>query len=665
MASFGHGEVRVVALVGPYQSGKTSLLESILAVTGQLTRRPGTRVFGDTSPEARTREMGVELNVAHTEFMGERYAFIDCPGSVEFLQETLSVLPGVDAAIIVTEPDDARIFTLAPLLHAIEQLRLPRFIVFNKVDKAQGSIRAAVEALASVSGAPVVLRHIPIREEGHITGYVDLAAEQAHLYRPGQPSEIIPLPEVLRERVLSDRMAMLEQLADFDDHLLEELLDNLTPSHDEVFHDLALDVQQGKIAPVLLAAATLDEGTRRLLKALRHELPPLEMSQARLGVTAEDGPLGLVLKTIHTPHGGKLSVTRLLRGALKEGDTLDGQRVAGLFKVNGQTPEKLASARAGDLVGLGKLDMAATGQTLGGPALPVLAPLTPVFTVALSLANRNDEVKLSGALAKLAEEDPSLSFVHHGETGELLLSGQGEVHLAVTLERLKSRFGLDVRTHRPQVAYRETIRKGVTHHARHKKQSGGHGQFGDVTIEVQPQVAPTGFSFTDRITGGAIPRQYIPSVEEGVRAGLKRGPLGFPVVDVAVTLTDGKFHAVDSSDMAFQTVGRQAIAEALPLCAPVLLEPIQLVRIHVPSVYTAKANQIISTRRGHILGFDVRDGWPGWDTVDAHMPEAELHDLIIELRSLTEGAGTYEARFDHHTELVGRLADAVVAHAAA
>lgn len=665
MASFGTGEARVVALVGPYQSGKTALLESILAACGALTRKSGgnnanARLYGDTSAEARARAMGVEVNIAEAEYLGERYVFLDCPGSVEFLQETMSILPGVDAAVIVAEPDAERIHALSPFFQAVEQLRLPRFVVFNKVDKAASSIRAASEALTQVSAAPVLLRHIPLREDGQITGFVDLAASRAHIYRPGQPSEVVEIPASVRERYLNERTEMLERLADFDDQLLEDLLSDIEPAQDQVFRDLAIDVQQGRIAPVFLTAATLDEGVRRFLKALRHELPGFAETRQRLGITPEGGPLGLVMKTFQTTHAGKISATRILRGAVKEGDVVDGQRLGGVFRLSAGAPEKLPGARAGDFAGLGKLDQLQTGDTLGQPPLLRFTLLAPVYSLALSAANRGDEVKLGGALTKLVEEDPSLAFVHDAETGELVLRGQGEVHLAVAVERLKSKYGLSVRTRTPQTPYRETIKKSVRHHARHKKQSGGHGQFGDVTIEVRPLPPGSGFEFNETITGGAIPRQYIPAVEAGVREGLKRGPLGFPVVDVSVTLLDGKYHTVDSSDMAFQIAGRLAIAEALPQCSPVLLEPVLAVKLHVPSLYTAKANQVVTTRRGQILGFDARPGWPGWDTVEAHIPQSETHDLIIELRSLTEGAGTYRAEFHHRAELTGRLADAVV-----
>jgi elongation factor G len=663
MASFGTGETRVIAVVGPYHSGKTALVESLMVVTGGLARKgaPGSRLMGDSSAEAKARAMGVELNAAPVDYMGEHFVFLDCPGSAEFMADAASVIPAVDAVIVVCEPDAARMAALSPLFHLIEAHNLPRFVVFNKIDKASGSIREAAEALARVSSAPVILRHIPVREGDRITGYVDLAAERAYVYKPGSPSQLIDMPGNVSGRFLADRGAMLERLADFDDHLMEELLENITPSHEEIYKDLAIDVQDGKIVPIFMASATLDEGSRRLLKALRHELPAFAKTKARLGVGDSGSAAALVVKTLHTAHGGKLSVSRVMRGSFKDGDSANGARIAGVWKLVGTTPEKLGEAKAGDIAALGKLDPVMTGDGIG-MAAPARSAAPPVYELAIVLANRNDDVKLSGAIAKLTDEDPSLHFVHDHGTGEMKLRGQGEVHLTVAMEKLKSRYGLSVSTMRPQTAYLETIRKGTRHQARHKKQSGGHGQFGDVTIEVRPLDAGEGFLFKDAITGGAVPRQYIPSVQEGVESALKRGPLGFPVVDLEVTLVDGKYHTVDSSDMAFQTAGRMAISEALPACQPVLLEPVNHVRIHVPNDSTSKANQVISSRRGQILGFDARDGWNGWDTVEAHIPQAELHDLIIELRSLTEGAGTYDSKFDHMAELSGRMADQVVKH---
>ncbi len=354
-----------------------------------------------------------------------------------------------------------------------------------------------------------------------------------------------------------------------------------------------------------------------------------------------------MLKTYHTERGGKLSLARVLVGSLKDGATLhraDGSdvRVGGMFALKGMEQIKLTEAQAGDTVALGRLEGIATGETLGtakggAKSTQPVEILTPVFGLAIAAADRKDEVKLSAAIAKLREEDPSLSFEQNAELHQMTLWGQGEIHLRVAVEKMQSKYDLKLTTSHPQVPYKETIRKATTQRGRHKHQTGGHGQFGDVVLDIKPRPRGAGFVFEDQITGGVVPKNFIPSVEKGVVAFLVKGPLGFPVVDVAVALTDGSYHTVDSSDAAFQTAARIAMSEGMPNCQPVLLEPVMHVKIHVPSDATAQANALVSGRRGRILGFDTRAGWKGWDTVEAQMPQSELHDLVIELRSADTG----------------------------
>jgi len=302
-------------------------------------------------------------------------------------------------------------------------------------------------------------------------------------------------------------------------------------------------------------------------------------------------------------------------------------------------------------------------RTDGTERLPETAILTPVFSFALAPEKREDEVKLSLTLAKVQEEDNSLKVEHRQETQELLLWGQGEIHLNIAIDRMRNKYGLNVKARRPKIAYKEAIRKMATQHARYKKQSGGHGQFGDVHIEIRPLPRGSGFNFEERIVGGAVPRQYIPAVEHGVREYLAEGPLGFPVVDVAVTLVDGQFHSVDSSENSFRSAARLAMSEGMPKCDPVLLEPIYKIEISMPSEHTSRVNSIVSGRRGQILGFDARAGWDGWDVLSAMIPESEIHDLIIDLRSATLGLGTYRGEFDHLQELTGQGADKVLQQA--
>jgi elongation factor G len=662
---------RAIAILGPYLSGKTTLLEAILARTGAVTRQGAIadkNTVGDATPEARDHGMSVEVNVSDVEFLGDRFTFIDCPGSIEFQAESNAVLAACDAAVVVCEPDPKRVAALQLILKQLEDRGIPHFLFLNKIDSFQTPVREIVPMLQPASVRPLVLRQIPVWENGIATGFVDLALERAFLYREHAPSEVIEMPDALQDRKQEARFHMLEQLADYDDELMEQLLSDMPPPRDRVFEDLAKEMREGQICPVLLGSAEHGNGIVRLLKALRHEVPFVEHTAKRLGLDQQKSAVQ-ILKTTYTSHGGKLSIARVLSGDLPDGATLYGprgdDRIAGMFSMSGQEARKVAGAKCGDTVAFGRLERARTGDTLsaeksGIPQIELLAQAPPVYGVAIELKDRKDEVKLSAALAKLMEEDPSIRLDHLAETHQMVLWGQGEMHLRVAMERLKRKYGIEAATRRRQIPYKETIRGSVSIRGRHKKQSGGHGQFGDVVVEIKPLARGQGFQFGDTISGGVVPKQFIPSVEIGVRDYLQHGPLGFPVVDVAVTLTDGSYHSVDSSDMAFRQAGRLAMSEGLPKCNPVLLEPVMAVEIVVPSEATSRVNAMISQRRGQILGFDARPDWPGWDVVQARVPETEIQDLIVELRSATAGVGTFAAKFDHLAELTGRLAEQVL-----
>ncbi len=657
---------RVAALVGPYASGKTSLLESLLAAAGTLPRKgsvQGGTSLGDASPEARQHLMSVETNIARARYLDEDWTLLDCPGSVEFQQDAYHGLLVADAAVVVVEADPARAVMAAPLLKFLDANAIPHILFINKAESVDAPLKACLEALQAVSERPLLLRELPLHQDGVLTGYVDLVSERAYRYREGQASDLVGLPAAALADEQSARQEMMEHLADFDDHLLEELLSDIAPPSAELYQSLSRDLAADLVVPVFFGSALLDHGVRRLWKCLRHDVPDLADCRQRAGVRAQGPALARVFKTVHTPHTGKMSYARLLRGALQEGDTVNGLRPSGLFAPTAGGLSKCPRAETGEIVALGRLDPVQTGDWLGEAepgAAPWPAPLPPLFPLAVSTEKKQDEVKLTTALARLAEDDPATSLQQSPDTGELVLWGQGEIHLQVALERLKSRFNLTVSGHRPQVPYKETIRKSISEHGRHKRQSGGHGQFGDIQIVIEPQPRGAGFTFADSISGGVVPRQYIPAVGDGVAETLGRGPLGFPVVDLKVTLTDGSYHPVDSSDQAFKTAAHIAMGEGLPKCDPVLLEPILAVEIAVPADCTSKAQRILSTRRGQILGFEAKDGWKGWDVVHAHLPQAEMSDLIVELRSLTMGVGTFSWRFDHLQELTGKAADKVV-----
>jgi elongation factor G len=661
---------RTAALVGPYLSGKTTLLEALLFATGAINRR-GTikdgNTVGDPSPEARARQMTTEINVAHATYLGDPWTFLDCPGSIELAHETQCALLAADVAVVVCEPEGDRVLTLSPLFKFLDTHQIPHMVFVNKLDTSSTRVRDVMAALQSVSERPLVLRQVTLRDkEGGITGYVDLVSERAYQYKPGQASDLVKLPDDFWAQERQTRASLVEKLADYDDKLLEQLLEDVEPPKEEIYRHLANDLQRDLIVPVMLGSGAQEHGVRRLLKALRHETPEPAATAARLGLKNGAGDtVAQVIKTYYPGNTGKLSLARVWRGTVSEGMTLNGVRVAGVLRVNGAKQEKVASAGVGEVVALARLEGIGTGTVLSSgasaPDLPRPDMPKPVFGLAIAAEKRSDEVKLSGAIHKLIEEDPTLVLLHSEDGHELILWGQGDIHLQIALDRLRTKYSLPAVTRRPRVGYRETIRKPVAQHARFKRQSGGHGQFADIEIEVKPLPRGSGHAFTNSVVGGAIPRNYIPAVEDGVMEYLRQGPLGFPVVDVAVSLMTGQFHAVDSSDQAFKTCGRMAMSEAMPKCDPVLLEPIHHVDISVPNAFTSKVQRLVSGRRGHILGYDAKDGWSGWDTVSANLPQSELHDLIMELRSITLGVGTYTERFDRLQELTGKLAEKVMA----
>ncbi|MGB3139414.1 MAG: elongation factor G [Aestuariivirga sp.] len=665
---------RCVALVGPYLSGKTTLLEAILFRTG-ATRRQGKisekSTIGDASPEARGHGMSVELNVATTEYLGERYTFLDCPGSIEFNQDIGAALVGCDVAVVVCEADEKKIPALQLILKRLDEFNLPRIVFINKIDHSNTTPHTVLEFMQPASSKPLVLRQLPIWSNGIVTGFVDLALERAYVYREHAESRVVEIPAEMKPAEKNERFAMLEKLADHDDELLEQLLADMEPPRDRVFADLSRELAEGQVTPVFFGSAEHGNGIGRLLKALRHEAPTVEATAKRLGLKSGAGATAQVLKTFHTASGGKLSIARVLAGELPDGAVVYGAsgqeaRVAGVFSMLGATPTKVPKATLGDTVALGRLEKINTGETISTvkgatKQLAVQTPAPGVYGVAVSVTDRKDEVKLTSSIAKLIEEDPSLSLEHNANTHEMVLWGQGEMHLRVALERLQGKFGVHAKSQPRRIGYKETIKKSVQLRGRHKKQSGGHGQYGDVTVEIKPLPRGSGFVFTDTITGGVVPKQYIPAVEAGVREWMVQGPLGFSVVDFTVNLSEGSYHDVDSSEMAFKLAARLAMTEGMPQCSPVLLEPIVAVDIHVPSDATSRVNQIVTGHRGQLLGFDGREGWPGWDTVKAHLPESEIGSLIIELRSATSGVGTFVFSHDHMAELVGRSAEQVVA----
>jgi elongation factor G len=636
---------RSVALVGPYSSGKSVLFEALMDAAGAPVKRPA---------DPRNRPATTEVRIGHCSYLGDAWSVLDCPGSIEFSYETSCALAMVDLAVVVCEPAPARALTVAPLLKLLADQGVPHMLFINKIDTLEGSVSDTLAALQGFARSPLVLRQVPIMDGETVSGYVDVVSERAYRYRKGQPSELMQIPSEMQDDEQEALNKLVEVLADRDDALLEKVLEDVKPTTKEIYNDLRKDLAAGAVIEVMLGSAENAGGVRRLWKALRHETPTPQETAARKAVAPDGPPLAQVFKTVHAGHTGKLSYARIWRGTIKDGVTLGGTRLGGIYRMPGGELSKVGEVAEGEVVALGRLDGVPTGATISPGAtpeqLPFPEPPPPVYSLAIVTSDHKDDVKLNGALQKQREADPTLTVDHEQDTSETVLHGQGEMHLISTVDRLAKDYALKVTTHKPQVAYKETIRRAVHEHGRLKKQSGGHGQFADVKIDIAPRERGSGFEFVDKIVGGAVPRNFIPAVAEAAEESARKGPFGFPVVDISVTLVDGGFHSVDSSDMAFKTATSLAMKEGMAKAEPILLEPVNRVTITVPNEFTPRAQRLLTGRRGQILGFAEREGWPGWDDVEALVPEAELHDLIIDLRSQTLGLGTYRKRFDHLAE---------------
>ena len=662
---------RAIALVGPAGTGKTSLAEALLFASGAINRQGSVEqgnTVGDTSPEARARGGSTELNLMHFDYMGDRFALIDTPGGTGFAVDGMAALPAADMALVVIDPAPERAGLCEPILRRLDELGVPHAIFINKIETARaGAVRDLIAELQPMSREPLALRQLPIREGESISGYVDLALERAYRYRPGKESERVEIPGDVLQRERIERTHLLETLADFDDALMEALLMDETPDPALIMADLAADTAGNKLVPVLLGSALSDGGIHRLLKFLRHEAPAPGAAAERVGLTR--GGAMHVFKVTNAGAMGRLAMGRVLGEPLSEGAELlvggDTARAGSIFFVQGDKTAKQGAAAPGDVIALAKVEGARAGQLIGTARADLIietASAAPVRNAALAITTRDrkDDVKLSTALHRLCEEDPGLEWSQDDASHETLLRGINDEHLSVVLGRLQRRYGVAVDSRPPRIAYKESIRKPAGARGRHKKQSGGHGQYGDCMIAIRPLAHGEGFVFEDKITGGAIPKQYIPAVEAGIRDAMTKGPLGFPVVDVAVTLTDGSFHAVDSSELAFRIAGRMAMGEALAQAAPYLLEPIVRVNVDTPKGTGSKAGSVLSSRRGQILGLSPHPVWARWERVEALLPESGLHGLDAELRSLSQGLAGYAAEFDHLAELAGKHADEVV-----
>lgn len=670
MKTFTSAQIRNVALVGHGGVGKTTLAEALLADAGVIGRvgrvEDGTTVT-DTEPEEIKRHLSVSTALAAFESHGIKLNLLDCPGYADFFAEVQAGLAMADLAVIVVSAVEGVEVQTEIAWEAAAALGLPRMIFINKLDRERASFDRTLEQLRTLFGAGVAPLELPVGEEHGFRGVVDLLSDTAYIYGDDGVGRAEPVPDDMAntEHVVHD--ALIEGIVVADDAQMERYLDGDIPSFAELEATLARGVVEGTVFPVVCGSATKRIGVDRLAQFISEIAPsPLtHVTHVIAGDHEEDipcdpngQPLAVIGKTIADPFVGRVSLMKVCSGTLKADAVLTNtrtkadERLHGLFTLRGKDHENVTEVVAGDIVAVAKLSDSATGDTLAPKNMPVRAPMPepphPSMWVAIKPKSTGDDDKLMIALHKLQEEDPTLFVERNEETHQSLLGGCGETHLAIISERLSRKFGVEVIVEEVTVPFRETITKAATAEGKHKKQSGGHGQFGVCTITIAPLPRGEGFKFNDKIVGGSIPRQFIPAVEKGILEAMAQGgPNGYPIVDIEVTLTDGKYHSVDSSEMAFKMAGALALREAMASAGPVILEPLSCLRVTIPTALQGDVMGDLNARRGRVLETDISDDGARV-TITATAPTAEVQRYAIDLRSITGGRGSFESEHDHY-----------------
>lgn len=677
--------IRNVAFIGINKSGKTSLIEALLHITGANNRRGKIQdgnCTTDYEPEAIERQISTQVSTAHLTYKNIQFNLLDCPGFIDFTEEVKLALMGVDTAIFVVEPDPHRLIQMDSLLNFTEELGVARMVLINKMDKHDLPVDETFDALKDIPGTktprPLASLHYPIGSGESFSGYVDVLTQEAYKYGDKGTASKTEMPGDLSQTISAAREKLIESLADTDDRLLEMVLEGEEPPLDLLQQNLKSAVQSGLLVPILVGSAHTDGGLLPLLDTIISICPApddraVKDRDGKVIEVREDGPVVTqVIKTYVNPQSGKLSLVRVFTGTLKPDtglmdSTKHGvkERPGGLYFLQGKRQDPADKAGPGQIVAIARMETPRTGDTLvseGTVVMPVPPPPLPLYSLAIAPKSRSDEAKLSTLLGKLTEEDPILKVDRDPDTHEYCLYGQGEVHLTISRHRLERKYHIELDSKRPTISYKETIQSAVDAHGRHKKQTGGKGQFGEVYLRIEPLERGVGNRFTESIVGGSVPRQYIPGTEKGVMEALQRGPLaGFPVVDVAVNLYDGKFHDVDSDEMSFRMAGILAMKEGLSKAHPIILEPVAEVKIYVPNEYTSTVLSHVTGRRGQILGFGANPNRQRWDVITAHFPQAELWDYIIELRTSTQGLAYYEWQFDHLAPVPAAVSNQLIA----
>jgi len=672
--------VRNVALIGHSGAGKTSLAEALLFATGATTRQgrveDGSTVT-DFEPEEIRHHMSMSLALAPTVASGVKLNIIDTPGYADFFGEVRAACSVADSVVIVVSAVEGIEAQTEAAWSLATELGLPRFVFINKLDREQARFDRTLAALVERFGAGIAPLELPIVEDTRLLGIADLLTDTA-LFYDGGTSRPGPIPEDLAPTEHKVREQLVEGIVVGDDGLMERYLDGDIPSTAELEDTLADGVTQGVVFPVICGSAATGVGIDRLASLLVEIAPPPD-ARPPIEVRAGDEmlpvacdptglPLTRVFKTLSDPYVGKVSLMRVLSGTIKPDSVLTNsrthreERLHVLELLRGKQAEPVKEAQAGDIVAVPKLSEVNTGDTLAPKGTPVVLPPPPtepaVLSISLRPKSKSDEDKLMIGLHRLQEEDSVLVVERNDETHQTILRGTGETHLAVARERLERKFGVEVVSEDVLIAYRETITAPAQAEGKYKKQTGGHGQFGVASIQIEPLERGGGFRFIDKVVGGAIPRQYIPAVEKGVIEAMESGIHGFPVADVQVTCTDGKHHPVDSSEMSFKMAGVLAFREALAKAHPVLLEPISLLEVTVPASLQGNALGDLNSRRARVQGTDTMDG--GVQIISALVPTSEIQRYAVDLRSLTAGRGRFRVEHHHYDVLPSNVADRIV-----
>jgi len=639
--------MRCFTVLGPSQTGKSTIVEKLGSLVGPPRR--------SVSPYG--------LGVTEFSFMGDSWCALDTPGGGEALTHVQNALLASDACILCVSPAPEEAVLAAPYLRIVEDSGTPCILFVNRIDEPRGRMRDVIAALQDYARHTLLLRQVPIREGDTIVGSCDLISERAWRYREGQPSALVAIPDSTLEREHEARAELLEHLSEFDDGLLEELVEDREPSSEALYSICTRVLRENRVIPVLFGAASHNNGMMRLMKALRHEAPKVDALKERLELEADGSNLLAVgFHAFYKQNIGKTVLARALGDGLKQGVALAGASLGAVQDAaNGK---QNGTPAAGEVFAAVKSDhltvpaLLTADAALQAPAWT--EPPPPMLERILVPGSERDENKLSETLAKLAEIDRGLKVRQEEGTGAQLVSAQGPVHLRDVCRALSDVFRISVSERVPNPSYREAISKPVEVHYRHRKQTGGAGQFADVKITVRPIERGEGFAFNETVKGGAVPRNYIPAVEAGSREAMEKGPLGFQVIDLGVTLTDGQHHSVDSSEHAFRTAAKMGVRQALAEASTVLMQPVYRCEIHIPSIYSGSLVQSVSALKGQVLGFDRDEGAKGWDIFRALVPGAALDELARSLRSATQGTGYFTRSFDHFEELYGKEADMIV-----